>query len=403
MASSQQQFNDDKEVPINVLNIILEYDEYYDKDLDQLPGYASAPLASTLFNSMKKRKERDVAALVTAAVNHNLYDAKKLLESNGSLGLEQLSKEVVVVSDTHHKFSGLSPYQAALAVDDMRMANLIKSYSDQKEADRQYDEQRLNEVEDAKKWEPIHRQLDTLLCAIRDCKREDIILSGSPDFILTVRTESPVQKELAKFYQLLDATLEDIITPGKRQFDPDLFLMGLRLCDKEIRDSRTKYRGGNNYFADYSSHLSIEELELARGDDTVEQPARFMFFAQKVLGYEGLARYMPVNMLLAHQDLRGAAAILGRGGDADENSPQLRNTEFRIVSNMSIHAGKANIYPIRPRGTENLNYMICDGGTLKQRYFGISESRDFQHFYQSTIAARERLMPPQNRRGCIMM
>src|SRR5262249_46242834 len=147
-------------------------------------------------------------------------------------------KKEVVVSLSGHQFN-LSPYQAAIAVQDTQMEELIRSYVEvefKEEADRQKVEQRLEgqkKIDDKKKWVPILKQRDTLLKAIRDSKG-DITSSGGFDPIASEIKGSSVERELTKFYELLDATLKEVITPGKRPFNPDLLLKPLQMYDDDI-------------------------------------------------------------------------------------------------------------------------------------------------------------------------
>ena len=71
-------------------------------------------------------------------------EAKAILDRDSSLVLERLEVVEVVTALSGHQFN-LQPYQAALSVGDMQMAEMVKSYfvtlKEEREADRQYDEQ----------------------------------------------------------------------------------------------------------------------------------------------------------------------------------------------------------------------------------------------------------------------
>lgn len=317
-------------MPGGVMNIMLGYES---KDATQV-GTGSDSLMPTLFNAIKPRKLKDVRALLQAVVDGKPIDAKALLDEDLSLGLGKLEEKDVVVSLSGHRFN-LSPYQAAMAVQDTQMEALIKSYVDvefKEEAVRQYNEQHLEEqkktIDDAK-WAPILKQRDILLDAIRDSKKGDITSSGYPDYIITERKGSLVERELAKFYELLDVTLNEVITPGKRPFNPDLLLRPLQM---------------------YNDDKLYKEYFGGRWDDP-----RALFFVQKVVGYEGIQRFMPVNFVQAHQDwLDETARKLGK------NEPQARGTRFEIYRAGNLES--VDFYPLRGRGTSGFNFMIYGGG-----------------------------------------
>ena len=93
MASSQKQFTidsketmtEDKEAPVDVMNIMLEYD-----DFDKVIGHGLVPLVPTLFNSIKSQKSERLKHLLIAIVNGNLDETKAILEKDPSLLQKQL-------------------------------------------------------------------------------------------------------------------------------------------------------------------------------------------------------------------------------------------------------------------------------------------------------------------------
>lgn len=128
-------------MPGGVMNIMLDYESKEAAKVSTCTG----PLVPTLFNAIKPRKLKDVSALLKAVVDGKPDEAKALLDEDPSLGLGKLEEKEVVVSLSGHRFN-LSPYQAAMAVQDTQMEALIKSYVDvefKEEAVRQYGEQRL--------------------------------------------------------------------------------------------------------------------------------------------------------------------------------------------------------------------------------------------------------------------
>jgi hypothetical protein len=339
MASSQKQFTTDsketkgteeKAAPVDVMNIMLEYD-----DFNKVSGRATVPLVSTLFNSIKTQKLARLRTLLTAIVNGNPDEAKVILDKDPSLLYEKLEEKEFVTALSGHQFN-LKPYQAALAVGDTQMAAMvIKPYftklQDEKEADRQFNEQFPNGWEQAykqaeeKEWKPIFEQRDTLLRAIRDSKTGDITSSGEPDYITTVRKGSLLEKELLEFWKRLDATRNKVITAGKIAFPPNLLLEPLQM---------------------YADDKLYKEYFGGRWSDP-----RALFFVQKVVGYEGIQGIMPVNYVQAHQDwLDDTAAKL------QANQPQKRGTRFEIDRGDTQEG--VDFYPLRPRGTAGFNFMI---------------------------------------------
>ncbi|MHB1949332.1 MAG: hypothetical protein ACYCQI_14600 [Gammaproteobacteria bacterium] len=322
-------------VPVGIMNITLGYE-----GSDPVSGDAGVPLVSTLFNSIKTQKLARLRTLLTAIVSGDPATAQRILQQDPSLRLEKLEEKDAVTSLTGHRFN-LTPYQAALAVEDIQMAEMIKSIfvelKDEDEANKQYDEQRLTESEKAR-WKPIFEQRDKLLRVIRYSKKGDITSSKEPDYIATERKGSQVETELVKFYELLDASLNEVITAGKRPFLSNLLLEPLLMYDN--KKSYKDYFGG-------------------RWDDP-----RALFFIQKVIGYEGIQRLMPVNLVQAHQDwLDDAAEKL------KNNQPQPRETSFKIYRYGRVET--VDFYPLRPRGTPGFNFMIYGGrGLLAGRPLG---------------------------------
>ncbi|MHB1948551.1 MAG: hypothetical protein ACYCQI_10620 [Gammaproteobacteria bacterium] len=335
MAGSQKQFDTDiKEAekitaPLGVVNTMLGY-EGSSNAVRRTAAGTAVSLVSTLFNSIKTLRLRE---LLTAIVSGDPTKAKAILEIDPSLLREKLEEKEFVLAPTGHKFN-LKPYQAALAVDDTQMADMIKSYfaklGDEKEADRQFDEQHPKgwEAAETEKWKPVFEQRDRLLDAICDSKEDDITSSGKPYYIATEKKGSLVEKELVEFYRLLDATLNEVITAGKKPFPPHLLLESWQVYydDKLYKE----YFGGN------------------------WQHPRALFFVQKIIGYEGIQRFMPVNYVQAYQDwLDDAAARLRR------NQPQQRGTSFKIFR--SDHWEEVAFYPLQARGTPGFSFAIYGG------------------------------------------
>ncbi|MHB1947434.1 MAG: hypothetical protein ACYCQI_04900 [Gammaproteobacteria bacterium] len=180
-----------------------------------------------------------------------------------------------------------------------------------------------------KKWKPIFKQFYKLTLAIRNRKKGDITSSGDPDYIVTVKEKSAIEKELLEFWKLLDATLDEVITAGKKPFNPDLLLEAFKTYDKHFED----------YF----------------GDDW--RDPRALLFWQKVIGYDGIQRFMPVNYVQAFHDwLHNTVEKL------QKNQPQDRSTHFEVYHCNSNYVPVV-IYPLQRRSCPGYNFAI-DGGSI---------------------------------------
>ncbi|MHB1948142.1 MAG: hypothetical protein ACYCQI_08520 [Gammaproteobacteria bacterium] len=322
MASSQKKFELElKEAekitaPLGVVNSMLGYE-----GSNTVSGAAgtAVSLVSTLFNSIKPRRLVRVRELLTAIVSGDPDKARAILETDPTVLLDKLEEKEFVLAPTGHKFN-LKPYQAALAVDDIQMAAMIKPYfaklDDEKEADRQYDEQCSKSKDEEKKWIPIFEQFNKLTFAIQNIKKGDITSFGNPSYIVTIKKGSAVEKELYRFWELLDASLENVITAGMKPFNPDLLLEA---------------------FKTYAKHF---KKDFGDWDDP-----RALLFWQKVIGYDGIERLMPVNYVQAFKDWIDLTVERMR-----INAMQRRNTCFYL--------NDFNFYPLRPRGFIGFNFAI---------------------------------------------
>ncbi|MHB1947667.1 MAG: hypothetical protein ACYCQI_06090 [Gammaproteobacteria bacterium] len=370
MAGSQKQFDTDiKEAekitaPLGVVNTMLGYE-----GSDPVSGDAGVPLVSTLFNSIKTHKVVRLRTLLTAIVSGDPVKAKGILEIDPSLLRETLEEKDFVTAPTGHKFN-LKPYQAALCVDDTQMADMIKPYfaklGDAKEADRQFDEQCPKGWERAeeKKWEPIYKQHDKLAFAIRDRKDGDLTSSGAPHYVVTIKERSLVERELHEFWRLLDATRDEVITAGKRPFNPNLFLRAAQMYD--------------NHYADYF------------GND--RRDPRALLFWQQVIGYDGIQRIMPVNYMQALlQDFLEYMAE-----KIKNNKPQARATCFQTYVGEWL---VVDFYPLQVRGSFAFNFAVY-GGRIVQRCQSrgrghIGQHAGFKSLCQSKAAGLTDLRRPR--------
>ncbi len=311
VSSGDKEKKADASVPAPIVNIILEY---VSPDPMLISSAGSSSLVTTLFNSQKLARLR---TLLTAIVQGQPDEAKKILEKDPTLLFDKLDNNEFVTSRSGHKFN-LKPYQAALSVGDTQMADMVKSFfKDEKEADRQFDEQcpkGWEELEE-KKWSPIFEKLDKLVPIIGAAKA-DITSSGDPDYILTVKKGSLVETELNEFWSMLDATLNEVITIGKWPFNRKLLLKALQI-----------YGDDKNFETYFGNNLA---------------DPRALLWMQKVIGYEGIQRLMPDNDVQAWRDgLENTVKKLKK------NEPQGRSTEFEIY-----RAGNwlpVSFYPLKPR------------------------------------------------------
>jgi hypothetical protein len=305
MANSHHLF--DIIAPQNVVNTILAYEGSYTVS----HTFGTVPLVSTIFHSIKLQKLPRIKALLTAIVSGQQDTAEVILKKDASLALEKLEEKDFVTAPTGHRFN-LKPYQAALAVRDFEMAKMIKSYLDVGEADRQFSEQARGKMINEK---PIFEQLNQLSNAIYRSK-DDIILSDSE---ATVKQGSLVEKELHKFWKLLDATLDEIITIDKKPFIPD------RLLSKALQLYRNRYMWWS---------------DGAYGD------RRTWLFVQRVMGYDGIQRIMPVNYI---QDFRYIPYDW-----SDQIHHHSTKFGYRVDCNNVV---QIDFYPLLPRSSKGFHFF----------------------------------------------
>ncbi len=351
--------------PAPIINLILEYEgTVIVTDTSKITNQSNVLLEPTLFKSFKIQKLARLKTLLETIVSGKPDEAQAILEKDPSLLYEKLEEKEFVTAPSGHKFN-LKPYQAALSVDDTQMAEMIKSFftklQDEKEADKQFDEQCPKGWEEAekKKWKHIFKQHDKLLHAIRNSKNEDVTSSGNPHYIITVKKESPVEQELLAFWGLLDATLDNVITAGEKPFNPDLLLKTLQTYDDNKLNP--KYFGG-------------------RWDDPCA-----LLYVQKVIGYEGTQRIMPVNYVQAFQDgLNNTAEKL------QNRQPQGRSTQFEMY--LSGTWARIAFYPLQQRSAPRSNFAVPRvGGSLA----GLRARVEFSKLMSIKKSGLTELTPPR--------
>jgi len=339
MSSSQKQFDSDSkdkiiladaDIPGSLAKIILEYEDSGSTIDNPL---VTNSLVSTLFNSKTQR----LKSLLRHIVSGEPDEAKAILEKDSSLVLGKLEEKDFVTAKSGHKFN-LYPLQAAVSVFDIQMAEMIQSYFfDKKEAYKQLKQCEWDK-KDEEKWEPIFEQRDTLAHTIRDSKSHiNVIETNYPNhhYTVTVEKGSLVEKELFKFWGLLDATLNEVITAGKRPFNYDLLLTTLEIYEDKLKD----------YFGGWC-------------DDP-----RALLFVQKVIGYDGMERFMSIN------DVQGFQADVSITAEKlRTKAPQGRSTCFEI--HRSGQWVPVNFYPLQPRSCSSFGFIIRNKGIFGNDYLG---------------------------------
>ncbi len=365
--SSTATSSDEIQMPAPLLDLIAEYEHEHKKEGIKTGVQGNALLVSTLFNTIKTRTLAPrVRDLLTAIVSGEPDKVTAILDNDPSLLYEKLEGEQFVTAPSGHKFN-VKPYQAALSVDDTQMAKLIKPYfvklGDEKEADTQFDEQYPKgwEETEKKKWQASFEQLNKLTLAIRDSKPGDIISLSGLEYIVTVRQGSPVERELHIFWALLDSTLDEVIIAGKKPFNSNLLLEAWQTYDND--KLYKEYFGGcwNN--------------------------PRALLFWQKVIGYEGIQRFMPLNYVQAfHGWLENTIAKL------QNDKPQDRSTQFTIIG--SSYSSLVSFYPLQPRGACGFIFAIYGPyGLAMTRDGGWEVSNSFSELISIKNSKLTELMP----------
>jgi hypothetical protein len=248
-------------------------------------------------------KQEKLKCVQEAIVQGDPDTALKMTETYPILLLEKLEEKDFVITRSGQKSAQKTPYQMALAEEDTQIAAKLRAQliivADEKEADAQFDEQRPKdwEVDEQKRWQPIFDQLESLTQAISTASG-DITSSDHPEYKLTIREGSKVAIELVKFWSLLDAMLNEIVTTG-RHFNPNLLLKAWQTYDDD--KLYQKYFGG-------------------RWDDP-----RALLFWQKVIGYDGIQRIMPGNYVQGFHDWLDNTVKKLQNGE-----PQDRSTRFEV-------------------------------------------------------------------------
>lgn len=274
-------------------------------------------LPAQLHDEYTQFKQKNLKHLLEATISGKAPDeVKKIMEEYPILLLEKLDKNDSVTAPSGQKTTDKTPYQAALWVEDTQMSEMIKGQlikvADEKEEAAQYNEQLPKEWEKEEqiRWKPIFDQLDTLTQAIRYAEPADIKSSGDPEYKLTVRADSKVGEELAKFHSLLDGMLNEIATTG-RQFNPNVLQKAWQIYDDHYHD----------YFG-----------------NAWDNP-RAMLFWQRTIGY--IQCVMPANYVQAFCD-----GVVNTTEKLQKGIPQGRSFEFEVYDGAARDFLPASFYPL---------------------------------------------------------
>ena len=286
---------------------------------------ASYFLFQPAMNKAKKAKLKELhEAILCPEVDpikkiDRIADIKNMLEKDPSLLLEELDeKECSAIRGPSGHSASRTAYRTVLATEDTQLAEMIREKLIQvagvDEANKQFNDQFPKgwEKDEEKQWQPIFAQLETLTQAISTAEltNNDIVSSGRPAYIVTVKTGSDVDTALTEFRKLLDATLKDSATTG-RHFNPTFLLKTFQI-----------------YYAHYPHDF---------GNDW-EDP-RALAFWQFTVGYA--QRFLPVNYVQAFIDgLYNSEEKLRTG------LPQYRALKFKVYDVASQSLVSTDFYPL---------------------------------------------------------
>jgi hypothetical protein len=109
---------------------------------------------------------------------------------------------------------------------------------------------------------------------------------------------------------------------------------------------------------------------------------------QKVIGYEGIQRFMPVNFVQAHQDLLYEAA-----SKLEKNVPQTRWFQFHAYREGVRET--VDFYPLKARGTLGFNFMIYEQRDARRKPWRLAYwASDFATYINQKQQELTNLMPP---------
>ncbi len=267
----------------------------------------------------------------------NFIEVKKMLDANPRLSLakwkaaKEEEKIITNKADQRIYVEGKTGYQFALGEEDTEMAKIFKEailkVADIDEANKQFGAQYPDgwEKDEEKEWKPVFAQLEMLTQAVRTATPEDIISSGDPEYKLTVKPGSTVEKLFKDYTDSLNKRLKEVVTTG-RHFNPNLLLGLFEKYDK--------------HFADFGN----------RWDDP-----RAMFYWQRVIGQA--QHLMTANLVQAFCDPEGlnAAAEKLRTG-----APCARSFKFKSYDSASSAWIPTDFYPVAAAGLGS-NFALFDG------------------------------------------
>ena len=369
------------EMPGNVLAITLDYallpeglNQQNQDHQDKLKKASFAnklsngalPVVETIYENIRRKRLGDLSDLhISILSGTDPNELMKQIDQDPTLLLAKLEeKECTGVRGLSGHPASVTLYRTALATEDTQMAEKLRAklieVAGEKEAEAQYSAQYPEgwEALEEKRWKPMFKQLEVVTQAIRDAKLGDITSPGNPEYKLTVTEGSNVAIELAQFWSLLDAAPNEVVTIG-RHFNPNLLLRAWQTYgDNKLYQ---KYFGG-------------------RWNDP-----RALLFWQKVIGYDGIQRIMPVNYVQAFHDwLDNTVKKL------QNEKPQDRSTRFEIYR--SGHWIPVDFYPLQPRCSSDFNFAIYGGraravGGIGRSPWGL---RDFEAYVNQKTAGLQK-------------
>lgn len=171
--------------------------------------------------------------------------------------------------------------------------------------------------------------------------------------------------------------LNEVITAGKKPFNPNVLSKALQIYDDK--------KHCNDYFG-----------------GSYDDP-RALLFVQKVMGYDGIQRFMPANYVQAFQD--GLDNTIKK---LQNHKTQRRSTLFAIYR--SGNWALWDFYPLPLRGTVAIDFAVfachpgfpvcCPGGAQSRHFIAYVNQK--QQAYETDVCAT-RLSIESTKSSCAIM
>lgn len=240
-------------------------------------------------SQFKQAKLKHLLAMISYGESPDLV--KKMIEENPDLLFEKLEEKNAIITRSSQPFANKTPYQMALAEDDIQMAEMIKDQlilvADERVAYEQYLEQ-LRVIEKSRYI--LYKALNKLNTVIKDSKPGDIILSSSGN----PRLKTSIADALSQFRLLVRTALKEITTTGMPLI-PDLLSVAIK-----------------SYRANYN-------------DEHIKDP-RALLVWRKIIGW--IEHFLPTNYIQALCDERG---LYGTRDKLIVGEPQCRSIEVDVL------------------------------------------------------------------------